>query len=133
MTARLLFGKRGSDFGIWVSQPGGDVFTATGADLFYEMGGLVAQRETKHTVTAPIPYGGYVSVAIPDQGFKPLVSWLTEQEVSGNWIEWPYQPTLLYNSDTSLRFYSTAPGTLYDAVSLRTSVWVTNVSAEDAI
>ena len=37
MVARVVIGKRGSDFGIWISKDGEDALTATGDDLILDM------------------------------------------------------------------------------------------------
>jgi hypothetical protein len=53
---RIIFGQRGSDYGLWVSKAGVDVLGASGSDLLFDMStrrGMVLEEGS-----AVVPNGG---------------------------------------------------------------------------
>ena len=56
MTRRIILGRRGSTYGLWVSKPGVDVETAGAADLLFDMTqrhGMILEEGS-----AVVPSGG---------------------------------------------------------------------------
>ena len=43
MTNRVVLGQKGSDYGLWVSQPGFDVLTTSDVNMLFSMNGLLYQ------------------------------------------------------------------------------------------
>lgn len=83
MVKRLILGKRGSDYGFWVSKPGVDVDAAGRGDMLWNMG---------DRMIAPVAQGVFdakslnyeETVTVPDIGAKPLVHIWPLQSNSGN-------------------------------------------------
>ncbi|TDW20394.1 hypothetical protein EV128_12524 [Rhizobium azibense] len=94
MTNRVVFGAKGSLFGMWVSKPGFDVLTTAnsnmlfGTDIPSSMQVVQAGRIAMGSGTGPW------NVAIPNLGYYPLVRFYSNG----------YQVYLTYPSLTQIRF-----------------------------
>jgi hypothetical protein len=56
MARRIILGQRGAEYGLWVSKPGVDVFSASAADMLFDMStrrGMVLEEGS-----AVVPGGG---------------------------------------------------------------------------
>jgi hypothetical protein len=92
MANRVILGQRGSEFGLWVSQPGINVLVATEAQLLLSMGTANVQVIQSGAIADPGPVPS--TVAIPDMGFFPFVIFSCEK----------YFISIDYLSNTSIRF-----------------------------
>jgi len=133
MTTTIILGKRGSDYGLWISKAGFDAATAEGDELLYQMGDEVHQPLFSYVWTGRLNYNSYQDIAIPDFGFYPTVFWAMERWVPpfppdpGYWYqEQHFPPTLVYIDRETLRFYSTYPSIAYNANDSRISIWLTS-------
>lgn len=89
MTNRILIGKRGSDYGIWVSKPTKDVLTATDAEMLMSSYAYSFQVLMTGMITLNSSLVG--SITIPDFGYKPYLLVSSSVGVTVRW-----------NSNTSL-------------------------------
>lgn len=76
MTTRMIWGKRGSEYGNWVSEKTKNVLTCTDDELMMSVSHKVLQAREKHKATPGLPTSySYTTdtVAIQDEGFRPIV------------------------------------------------------------
>lgn len=72
MTSRVILGRRGSSYGMWVSKPGVDVETAGLAGLLLSTDRAAMQIVATGVIASPTNGGAY-DFAVPNLGFVPLV------------------------------------------------------------
>lgn len=73
MTNRIVLGKRGSDYGLWISKPGYDATTATAGQLLFSTGAYKAgQIILQGQVLVPRRYWSFI-VTYPDLGYDPVI------------------------------------------------------------
>lgn len=72
MTNRVILGKRGSKYGLWVSKPGVDVLTGSEDQMMLSTEAQSFQIVASGTISFP-GVGGETSISIPNLGFEPLV------------------------------------------------------------
>lgn len=104
MANRVCLGLRSSDYGLFVSQSGVNVLTATEAQLMFSSNIPSFQLVQSGTVTAS---GSGTNVTIPDQGFYPLVLFfprITDTTPNDSALTWA-SIGMVYNSHTSITLY----------------------------
>lgn len=89
MPPRVLFGRRGSDLGIWVSKPGYDVRSAGAENLLLSSDAGMVQAIASGTIYGP---GAATTISFPDMGFQPWVILASER----------WQPTYSYLSNAAI-------------------------------
>lgn len=95
MTRRVILGKRGVAYGLWVSRPGIDVLTASEDDLLLSMDTENLQIVASGIAADPGNTGSR-TITIPALGFKPYVIYGCNR----------YLIELRHNSNTSITFQS---------------------------
>lgn len=93
MTARVLIGKRGSEYGLWVSKAGCDVNTCSEDDMMLSMGITVFQA--RHTIKGvpgqPATSGVNTDTqAIDDEGYRPMIMYLPYMAGEERLVDPPY-------------------------------------------
>lgn len=102
MANRVIFGRRGTDFGLYISKPGFDVLSAGINDMLFHP----AQDSLQFVQTGAISVsnGNPVNIAIPDLGYWPMI-FLAPNDTYGNFPDGTstdWDPQITYNSNTSV-------------------------------
>ncbi len=72
MANRILLGKRGSDYGLWVSKPGSNVATCDAEDMLFDSANMDYGQVLARGMVAGDAGATNISVTVRD-GIKPLV------------------------------------------------------------
>lgn len=72
MTNRVLLGKKGSDYGLWVSKPGQNVLTASDDNMLLSTDFQAFQIVASGVINNPSNNTDY-NLTIPNLGFTPIV------------------------------------------------------------
>lgn len=73
MTNRVLLGKRGTKYGLWVSKPGVNVLTGTEDQMLLSTERQSFQIVKSGLIAFPGAGDDAPAIAIPNMGFSPLV------------------------------------------------------------
>ena len=105
---RFIHGKRGSEFGVFISPPGVDASVASADELTLHITTATAQIAMMGVVAAPfprdVPHGlGYAPIVLPNLiSTKIAGGWTYNRPFDGGWA--PYTNSMVQSSSDKLTF-----------------------------